>query len=497
MREQLAQLWAAGFDPSAPEASLAALSEHVADWTLAGQAIAELEAMGYLVNSLAEAHGVSRASIPSPLTRSNLVGFTASGSPVRGLVHNAANVFRQRLDVTESASDAATSARNWLEGVALNEPMRVGNQVILDAAMRDRRFEPRYVRVVSGDACSFCNLIASRGYTQAGVGFLAHTRTRRGGGDCRCTPGPMVNLSIDPTVRPAPSVLSVDGLFAASGDWATDLKAIKALETDSWFMPGDGKRDVHLEQLKAVGEAINERAIWQVREWTKPDAPARFRYMDGRERAVLARRMALEDIRAMSRGNLRLNDWGGMAWKQGAALRQMEAEMARCRELLGEANKVFPQEWVTGLNRRGGITMLGQGPRGFYQEAKLGGRGAGSIMLGQHGQRQDRNTAKHELGHAIQRSRTQVTRAEQYFHRYRTTNSKGKREAMVGVSGKHRPNEVGRKDKYPLAYSGREYTHSRRALEVLTTSVEGVMGTNTSYVDAEMRHWVLGVLALL
>lgn len=175
-------LWDRGY-PIRSAAQLAALS---ADWIAGAQlAAAELTRL-WLALRTAELYGWPLSAVAPYAIPAGLIGSTAAGLPIGELAGMAPAVYWSRLLGGASPEDAAAYSAAWLGRLASSEPYRVANAVTLGNAERDPRMSGRYWRVTRSGACSFCALIADRGYTEARAGFAAHH-------NCKCTAEPEIH----------------------------------------------------------------------------------------------------------------------------------------------------------------------------------------------------------------------------------------------------------------------------------------------------------------
>lgn len=488
-------LFQALYNPDRPIGSLRQVG------AIAGQAITQAQAAA-IVTAQGYLQGVTAASWGQPLTAvspyeapAGMVGSSASGHPLAGMAALAPAMWQRATDAGRSEREAQESAVGWLNRLGASEPYRVANATVLDAARNDDRLTGRFIRVTQPGACKWCILIHDRGYTEAAVGFAAHA-------NCRCTPGPEVvewmggrRLGTGLPERFGGIAAARDEAFWSSGDWGRDLEAIKARNTSGWF----GDRD--LESQRAYQNEI-------VRMGSTMETEAQKRYQ--RYLAELGPRPTPDtwpqltiDQRMAYRAALREWDRQASVWLANARLsvladiRSMGGvlNVGRSRsqmvQYLRYAQQFYPTDWVNGMNAAGsgGPWKVSKVSRGNFNQWQR------SINISRWGSDQDaRNTAIHEMGHGMQYSNKQLQNAEWVYHLSRTTLPNGQREPVVGVSGPRLPREKGRTDKYPLAYSGREYVDDY--LEVLTTTAESTFGT-AGYADYSMIYWLLGSMAKL
>lgn len=108
-------------------------------------------------------------------------------------------------------------------------------------------------------------------------------------------------------------------------------------------------------------------------------------------------------------------------------------------------------------------------------------------------------TALHEFAHRCEHANPTIFQLEEEFLRRRTTKSDGEREKLQPIYGDRR--ELSRFDSFADKYMGKEYNDSYR--EVMSTGMEAVFagafgsisGLNNKTSDADMRAFILGVLA--
>ncbi|MFD9947682.1 hypothetical protein ACFWYW_46550 [Nonomuraea sp. NPDC059023] len=160
------------------------------------------------------------------------------------------------------------------------------------------------------------------------------------------------------------------------------------------------------------------------------------------------------------------------------------------------AEESYPTSWLEAFRAHGGTNgwTIKQVKRGFYndymkvvalspevQKTSKGGKfGAVSV---------------HEMGHGMERAVPGLLDAEWALLWARTsTGPVGSRTREKQTSIYRGTSEMGYRDEFPEHYTGKDY--EGRAYEVFTTTIESLMG-GSSYLDDDLRQWLLGVLALL
>lgn len=176
--------WLVLWDPGRPLWSAARAAELAATWTEGAQLAAAEQSAGWLGALTADAWRMPPARIARYGIPAGLVGMSAAGGPLSGLTGLAPAVFWSRLMGGASRADAAAAAAGWLGRIASSEPYRVANAVTAYNARHDPRLTGRSRRETRPGACSFCQMLAERGWTRA-AGFPAH-------GHCGCTATPEI-----------------------------------------------------------------------------------------------------------------------------------------------------------------------------------------------------------------------------------------------------------------------------------------------------------------
>lgn len=216
------------------------------------------------------------------------------------------------------------------------------------------------------------------------------------------------------------------------------------------------------------------------------------------QQAAQARRDAVLSVLAEARGE----PFGGVPLTYTAA-RGAAADKKALVEALRWAEQNYPASWLAAAQKHGtssswqGYTVSKTG-RGDYNDAmrriRLSDTGepviAGAPVAGR--------VATHELGHVMEASipglkaleqaelwrRTVTDPAAPVGHRMREP-----KLLMDGYVG-----EYGRRDQFPLAYSGKDYGDDNA--ELFTTGIESLLA-GSPYLDTAFEEWMLGVLALL
>jgi len=369
-------------------------------------------------------------------------------------------------EIPEAREMAGTYARGLAEGDVL-----AGQRAGLEATANATRRVTRYRKMARPGACAWCQAVAA-GDDQAAARYFTPDRVPRHE-FCKCGYAATFveeyltrkGWRLAPAgVAPAPTPTG----FVATGDWAKDREAIKALQTDDWFTkrtlaaaPPRAQSVERLDQLRAIGKAIDDEA--RRRLGPRPFGTAPWDW----ERQMGAKRLeVLSELRSMG-GEIKFSNA-----RTTAAMRDIRA-----------AARFFPSDWFDAM---AGQWQAKQVKRGFFS--------SGSRIIALSGTGQKRlNVAIHEVGHGMQKN-LRVGNAEQQFHMARNTHINGVLEQPVKLWDPDDPNAKTRGDKYQLPYTGREYTWG--TLEVLTTTAESVFGTS-GYADQDMTNWLLGTMAKL
>ena len=190
-----------------------------------------------------------------------------------------------------------------------------------------------------------------------------------------------------------------------------------------------------------------------------------------------------------------------------------EAEMV---PHMGAVMADFPTDWVEQNNRTSpGLLVRETLGRAHYKASgepipghPLGERASVLLVSEDHPDGPDaranpyHRVGVHEMAHRFQHIVPGVTELEREFLRRRTTDpATGRREALVDL-GAGMAGERARPDAFVSAYIGKEYRDSN-ATEVMSMGMEslftgthgGLVGAGRYAADADMRAFVLGVLA--
>jgi hypothetical protein len=151
----------------------------------------------------------------------------------------------------------------------------------------------------------------------------------------------------------------------------------------------------------------------------------------------------------------------------------------------------YPTDWV---EKAKGSVKLVEVNRGFYNHGLR--KVALSPGVGQIGEDGSfGRVADHELGHRMEQMVPGLLAAQQAILWDRTSSGKIGSRTRDGKTPIYRgTSELGWKDDFPEHYTGKDY--GNYAYEVFTTTKESLTSGST-YLDDDLRHWVLGVLALL
>lgn len=172
------------------------------------------------------------------------------------------------------------------------------------------------------------------------------------------------------------------------------------------------------------------------------------------------------------------------------------------------AEQFYPRAWIDAARTRDRAEIeLREVRRGYSSPSKNGKRVVAlSKGTDQMGARDTtgiyRDVAVHELGHQMEDRIPGLVAAQRVFLFDRTSEGEVGGRAREGKNAlAHIANadahEVGRQDKFPKHYTGKEYRGGRN-YEVFTTGIESlVAGSPYMEGDDDFRQFMLGVLALL
>lgn len=259
---------------------------------------------------------------------------------------------------------------------------------------------------------------------------------------------------------------------------------------------GSEERNATLAELDRLAEEVRKLQRERMESSNATRAQARQAYID----ANTAKKEAGKRVAGAAReaAVAALAEVRSMGPQGDAKMSYVQGDRSATVKALRWAEQHYPTEW---LEKASKLTLTTKKvKRGYYnhslraialseQEELV--EGAGSMG----------DVAVHELGHHMERMVPGVTALEEAFLWSRTTDA-GTDIGARTRTGKNAPRSLGggmarelsRQDEFPQPYSGKEY--QGYAYELLTTSVEGLFGGQTKYVDADMRAWALGVLAV-
>lgn len=164
----------------------------------------------------------------------------------------------------------------------------------------------------------------------------------------------------------------------------------------------------------------------------------------------------------------------------------------KAQKILGQATQYLPRDWIKRMRPLDAGTTARGYHRGFGSKAAeiRISNSTPRITQGKGKDPEGLSTALHELGHEVE-ERQFIREMERSFYEYRT-----KGESLVRHSG-YGAKERFRDDKFSEFYMGKDY--GGRNYELLTMGLEDVFKTSPADrldADEEMRHWVLGLLAV-
>ncbi|MEU8378700.1 hypothetical protein [Streptosporangium sp. NPDC048865] len=241
-------------------------------------------------------------------------------------------------------------------------------------------------------------------------------------------------------------------------------------------------------------------------EWQKHatrEAELRGLLATARRDALVA---TLTEIRPMGGKGITYTDRGGktMTGRAGSNAAALQyAEQALPADWLAAARALGPVEVVTGRGQHRHDPETGKVQIGLPadQDSALAYRDGAAVRVpvpsSQPGQVPKAGVAAHELAHHMEAAIPGLVEAERLLHFDRTSSGEfGDRTQGEPITGSDRGTEfTAYPGDFPNAYTGRVYRDGD-AYEVFTSAFESLAGGRDS-ADDDLRHWGLGVLALL
>lgn len=183
---------------------------------------------------------------------------------------------------------------------------------------------------------------------------------------------------------------------------------------------------------------------------------------------------------------------GGDLWARALPGSQGDAERRAVAELVADASRYLPREWVEASAQAGDVHVGLWKGRAWHRW-----EGGGSTIRVRP---LDTSTMLHELGHRFERLFPSVRNLEAAFYRRRTTLRGGRQEVarhlsdITGDPG-YEAHELAREDKFTKAYIGKDYGGD--AFEVLTMGLQGLFHGDHGITrgDKDLVAFILGLLA--
>lgn len=161
-----------------------------------GQAAATALSVWYMQESIR-----TTLHVPSPLPQPRrIVGQMPNGQTVARYVARTPDVVNVRISGGMKADDAIDMSIRRLASSAATEPFRLGRAIVADVAVTDGNYSG-WERIAEGDACDFCEMLATRGdaYTSKASAELT-SRDLAFHNNCRCYAEPVLAADA-PAVR--------------------------------------------------------------------------------------------------------------------------------------------------------------------------------------------------------------------------------------------------------------------------------------------------------
>lgn len=166
---------------------------------------------------------------------------------------------------------------------------------------------------------------------------------------------------------------------------------------------------------------------------------------------------------------------------------------AQAKQLMSEATKSFPADWVKAANLLGDLNVRFSLQRGLAytspvnQRVNLLGIGVVRMKAGEGWMSVGRlDVAIHEFTHRIQSARPDIDALFQQEHRLRTAKEQLQSLRSLTGNARYTLDEVARPDGYYTPYMGKEYSQykGREALEVMTMAIQPLLSIDG--MDAKM-----------
>ncbi len=185
---------------------------------------------------------------------------------------------------------------------------------------------------------------------------------------------------------------------------------------------------------------------------------------------------------------------------------------AQAKQLMKDATKSFPADWIKAANNLGDLNVRFSQARGWAFTAPKNMRvnlpffgvvnakaGEGWMSVGQL------NIAIHEFTHRIQSARPDIDDLFQQEHRLRTAKEPLQSLRTLMRNAAYAEAEVARPDGYYTPYMGKEYPQykGREALEVMTMAIQPILSIDDRDArmlfklyknDSRMLELTLGIL---
>lgn len=259
----------------------------------------------------------------------------------------------------------------------------------------------------------------------------------------------------------------------------------------------EGIRDRLLAKAGAETSSIDE----DLRKIQKEDLDLIDRLYRERVRENIARRKTVLEVISEARGE----PMGGTLdfsirgpefddYKNFRTFELTEADKADLAEAMKFATDSYPRSWMEKLRARGSY-RLKRAERAYHSEPNkviaFSEYRPNSPEAGRFGE-----VAVHEVGHGMERAIPGLIAAENALMWSRTaTGEIGRRKRPQAEQIYAGSEEYGWRDDFRSHYTGKNY--DGRNFEIFTTGIQELLGGGGGYLDKDMNHWILGVLALL
>ena len=185
---------------------------------------------------------------------------------------------------------------------------------------------------------------------------------------------------------------------------------------------------------------------------------------------------------------------------------------AQAKQLMKDATKSFPADWIKAANNLGDLNVRFSQARGLAytspinQRVNLLGIGIVQMKAGEGWMVVGRlDIAIHEFTHRIQSARPDIDDLFQQEHRLRTAKEPLQTLRSLTSDPRYKLDEVARPDGYYTPYMGKEYKayKGREALEVMTMALQPILAIDRTNAlmffelykkDPRMLELTLGIL---